>query len=273
MADDAHSFDPDLFLSAVDIFARKRMALPTHAVKGFAAEVVQRILSMDTRSDVVDASRVSAKRLGEFCDVLLQPLPEQALAYVAALQTQGVSPQAIRYGYIAGAARLLGDRWERDKVNFTEVAVATGHLYALMRAVKSEPQAHKAPDRGIRSALFAAVPGETHTLGITLAADTFRSHGWDIDLRISEEHDTLVRLVEKTRPAVIGVSLSTRERLADLIRLILALRVVVPHAIIGVAPALEMSDEDIRDIVDIDLVFRDAREALSDLDRLSRMRF
>ena len=272
MADDAHSFDPDLFLSAADIFARKRKVLPTHAVKDFAAEVVQRILSMDARSDKVDASRIRARRLGEFCDVLLQPLPEQALAYVAALQAQGVSSQVIRYGYIAGAARLLGERWERNEVNFTEVAVATGHLYALMRAVRSDPQAHTDQHRGIRSALFAAVPGETHTLGIILAADTFRSHGWDIDLRTSEDHDSLLRLVEKTRPAVIGLSLSTRARLADLIRLIIALRIVVPRAIMGVAPALEMSDEDIRDIVDIDLVFRDAREALTDLDRLSRMR-
>lgn len=272
MADDAHSFDPDLFLSAADIFARKRRALPVDAVKGFAAEVVQRILSMDTRAEFVDDARVSAKRLGEFCDVLLQPLPEQALAFIAALQAQGVSPQAIRYGYIAGAARLLGDRWDRNKVSFMDVTVATGHLYALMRAVKPDPQEHPGTHHGVRSALFAAVPGETHTLGITLASDTFRNHGWAIDLRISDDHDSLVRLVEKTRPAVIGLSLSTRERMADLIRLVLALRIVVPHATIGVAPGLEMSDAEIRDIVDIDLVFRDARHALADLDRLSRMR-
>ncbi|MDG3041738.1 cobalamin B12-binding domain-containing protein [Roseicyclus marinus] len=272
MAEDAQSFDPDLFLSAADIFARKGRTLPIHAVKGFATEVVQRILSMDARAEFVDDAKVSAKRLGAFCDTLLQPLPEKALAFVAALEAEGVTPDVIRYGYIAGAARLLGDRWDRNKVDFTEVAIATGRLYALIRAVKPDHQEHHGVHRGTRSALFASVPGETHTLGITLAADTFRNHGWDIDLRVSEDHDSLVRLVQHARPAVIGLSLSTRGRLADLIRLVLALRIVVPRAIIGVAPALEMSDTEITDIVDIDLVFRDARTALADLDRLLRLR-
>ncbi len=272
MAGDAQSFDSDIFQSAAALFLKKRSVLPVQTVKGFAAEVVQRIVLTAANASVVEDTNIGAQRLEEFCDVLLQPFPAKALAYTAALQAEGVTPQVLRYGYLAGAARLLGERWDRDEVTFMDVTVATGHLYALLRAIRSEPHDHNGAQSGIRSALFASVPGENHTLGITLAADTFRDQGWDIDLRIAESHDRLVTHVQTTRPAVIGLSLSTKERLADLIRLVLALRIVVPRAIIGVAPGLDISDEEIFGIVDIDIAFRDARHAVMDLERLARLR-
>lgn len=271
MAQDVHSLDIDIFQSAAALFIKKRSALPIHNVKGFAAEVVQRIGATGADTNFVDDTKISVKRLEQFCDVLLQPFPAKALAFAAALQAEGVTPQVLRYGYFAAAARLLGERWDQDKVTFMEVTVATGHLYALLRSVRSDPQEHYSAIHRTRNALFASVPGERHTLGIVLAADTFRDHGWDIDLQISENHDSLVNYIEGARPAVIGLSLSTKERLPDLIRLVLALRIVVPRAIIGVAPALEMSDKEIFSIVDIDIVFRDARHALTDLERLSRL--
>jgi hypothetical protein len=69
---------------------------------------------------------------------------------------------------------------------------------------------------------------------------------------------------------VIGLSLSTKARLPDLIRLVLALRIVAPSAIVGVAPALDMSDDEIMRLVDADIVFRHAGRALADLERRLR---
>lgn len=269
MAQDAHSLDVDIFQSAAALFIKKRNALPVDQVKGVATEVVQRIMSIGAHGNFVDETKVSERRLKEFCDVLLQPVPTKALVFAAKLQAEGVTPQVLRYGYFAAAARLLGERWDRDEVTFLEVTVATGHLYALLRAVRSDPADHYSSTHRSRNALFASVPGEKHTLGVVLAADTFRDHGWDIDLQISENHDNLVNYIKDTRPTLIGLSLSTKDRLAALIRLVLALRIVVPHAIIGVAPAAEMSDSEILGIVDVDIVFRDARHALTALERLS----
>jgi hypothetical protein len=51
-----------------------------------------------------------------------------------------------------------------------------------------------------------------------------------------------------------------------------ALRIESPLAIIGVAPAATMDADMVADMVDIDLVFRDADSARADLDRLIRLR-
>jgi hypothetical protein len=81
------------------------------------------------------------------------------------------------------------------------------------------------------------------------------------------DHDTLAAHIEQTRPHVIGLSFSGQERLEALIRLVVTTRLIVPDAIIGVAPPAQTA---LRDLVDIDLVFADARAACAQLDDLVR---
>lgn len=188
------------------------------------------------------------------------------------MQAKGVSVETLRFGYVAGAARLLGERWERDQTSFFDVTVATGHLYAVMRAIGPALRPVRSSLRPQRRALFAVVPGEKHTLGISLAAETFRDDGWGIALRLSDDHDSLVQYAEQDRPVVIGLSFSTAACLPDLIRLVLALRIVVPSALIGIAPPPDVSEDELLGVVDIDLVFRHAQQAVADMDRLMQLR-
>ncbi|ETX10243.1 hypothetical protein OCH239_22310 [Roseivivax halodurans JCM 10272] len=119
---------------------------------------------------------------------------------------------------------------------------------------------------------FAMVPGEEHGIGITVAADLFRDAGWEIDLQTGIDHDALVAHVEHTQPHIIGLSLSTEQRLDALVRLVVAIRITTPSAIIGVAPATTVDAGRLQDLVDIDLVFDDAPSACRDLERLIQLR-
>jgi hypothetical protein len=56
------------------------------------------------------------------------------------------------------------------------------------------------------------------------------------------------------------------------VRLVVAIRIVVPDAILGVAPAATLDEDEIRRLVDIDLIFRDARTAREELERLTSAR-
>jgi methanogenic corrinoid protein MtbC1 len=254
----------------VEVFRNKRNALAPNHLKDLAAEVVHRLVTMRENREIYAEQDVDAQQLSAFCDALLHHAPERALSFVANLQAQGVTRQHLRFGLIAGAARLLGERWDRDEVSFVDVTVATGHLYAVMRAVSADLGTRRTPIRPERRAIFASVPGETHTLGVTLAADAFRDAGWEIELKLAESHDSLIQHADQAKPLVIGLSLSTKARLPELIRLVLALRIVTPSAIVGVAPALDMSDDDILQLVDADIVFRHAGRALADLERRLR---
>ncbi|MBK5946490.1 hypothetical protein CCR83_08610 [Rhodobacter veldkampii DSM 11550] len=269
---ETHAINTELYHRANRLFDNKRNSLPAERIERLATEVIQRLVKLGPPVLRVDVNTIAPETVSEFCDLLLQPDSAAPLSFILDLQRSGVSQQNLRYGLIAEAARSLGERWDRNEIPFIEVTGATGQLYALIRALKTDHEEAGWARRTRPDALFAPVPGETHTLGITIATETFRDAGWDIDLRISEHHDDLIAHVTASQPTVVGVSLSTKERLPDLIRLVLALRIAVPLATIGVAPALDMDDAEIHDLVDVDLIFRDARLALNALERLLLLR-
>jgi methanogenic corrinoid protein MtbC1 len=266
------SIDADVFVRTASRFSLKRDTFAQDAVEALVGDIVRRLsrraaLGIRFEDPVIDEQSVAA-----FCDALVQPEPAAALEFIRQRRAAGLTRQGVYIGYIGAAARRLGKGWDEGKLSFAEVTIGTGHLYALMRALRAEGPPRTAPYDARRHALFATVPGETHGIGITVAADLFREAGWEIDLQIGKDHDALVARVEHALPQIIGLSLSTDHRLQDLVRLVVALRMVVPHAIVGVAPGGCLNDDRITELVDIDLLFHDARTACAELDRLVRMR-
>ena len=266
------AIDAQLFARTASLFDVKRRALAPAAVEILASDIVRRISSAVALSPRFDDPVINEESVAALCDALVQPRPTAALQFIEDRRAEGVTRQGVYIGYICAAARRLGESWDENRLSFLEVTVGTGHLYALMRALRAEEPATRSAFDSRRCALFATVPGEDHGIGITVAADLFRDAGWEIDLRVGADHDDLMDHVENTRPSVIGLSLSTEHRLEDLVRLVVAMRIVVPQAIIGVAPAAGLDETRVRSLVDIDLLFGDARTACADLERLLRLR-
>lgn len=264
--------DPEVFLRAATRFAARRGMVDRSAVEALASDIVAGLAGTATRATGFEDPVIDEDSLASFCDALVQPDPDAALAFVAGLRAAGMTRHGVYLGYVGAAARRLGEGWDTGRLSFAQVTIGTGHLYALMRALRAEGPAAGTAYDARRHALFATVPGETHGIGITMAADLFSEAGWEIDLQIGKDHDTLVARVTGARPQIVGLSLSTDRRLDDLIRLVVALRMAVPRAIVGVAPGSALCDRTITDLADVDLLFRDAAEACADLDRLIRLR-
>jgi methanogenic corrinoid protein MtbC1 len=272
MENPSYLIDSEAFVRTASLFVAKRKTLGPAAVEALAYDIVARVARSARFFPRYDDVVVCEASLSDFCDALVNPAPDAALQFIEQLRSEGTTREEIYLGYIAAAARELGERWTRDRVSFMQVTVGTGHLYALMRAIRADPLTTRPSSDTRRSALFATVPGEQHGIGITIAAHLFREAGWEIDLQISTDHDCLVARTESTCPAVIGLSLSTEQQLEGLVRLVVAMRIVQPHAIIGVAPGSSLDKNTITGLADIDMVFEDARAALRDLDRLIRLR-
>lgn len=266
------SFDAEIFARTASLFATKRESFAPDAVETLANDIVRRLASIRRREPSFETPEISNESIDAFCETLIQPSPDAALQFIEERRAEGVTRQGVYLGYITAAARALGRGWDEDRFSFFEVTCGTGHLYALMRALRAETSSARPAFDGRRCALFATVPGEDHGIGITVAADLFREAGWEIDLRTGTDHDALVAHVERTRPNIIGLSLSTEQRLAALVRLVVAMRITVPFAIIGVAPATNVDAARLHDLVDIDLVFDDAPSACRELERLIRLR-
>ncbi len=264
--------DRQVFARTTSLFASKRETLPPDAVEAVANDIVRRLALLTKVARSVEVPEIDEEQIEAFCDVLVKPDPDAALHFIEDRRAEGLSRQGVYLGYIPGGARCLGERWDRDELSFLQVTCGTGHLYALMRALGSElPLLHRKFDNR-RVALFATVPGEDHGIGITVAAGIFRESGWEIDLETGTDHDQLVAHVECTLPKIIGLSLSTERRLEALVRLVVAIRLIMPDAIIGVAPSSSVSEKQLHELVDIDLVFTDAAAALQKLEQLLWLR-
>jgi len=265
-------FDAEILSRTTSLFATKRDAFGSDAVELLVSDIVRRLASAKPRDPSFETPEISDGSIDAFCETLIQPNPAAALQFIEDRRTEGVTRQGVYLGYIVAAARSLGQGWDEDRFSFLEVTYGTGHLYALMRALRAETSSARPAFDGRRCALFATVPGEEHGIGITVAADLFREAGWEIDLRTGTDHDALVTHVEDTQPHIIGLSLSTEQRLDALVRLVVAMRIAMPSAIIGVAPATNVDAARLHDLVDIDLVFDDAPSACRELERLIRLR-
>lgn len=272
MGIESGSFDQDAFVRTAELFETKRLDFPADAIETLAGDIVRRLSSPSMRQPQLEADAICDESLDAFCEVLIKPDATQALQFIEARRAEGLTRQGVYLGYIAAAARRLGEGWETDRLSFVDVAYGTGHLYALMRALRVERPSPSGPSNWRKHALFAAVPGEDHGIGVTMAADLFRDAGWDIDLKTDTDHDALLAYVEASRPKIIGLSLRSSRRLDSLVRLVVAIRICVPEAIIGVAPGGDLKPGRILKLADIDLVFNDVPSAIKELERLVALR-
>ena len=266
------SFDEPSVARAATLFSAKRELFPPNTIEGLAKTIVRQLASATEEAVKTARTVTTEESLDAFCDVLCRPSPDAALSFIKERLEEGSSREDIYLGYIGAAARRLGERWDEDEASFTDVTIGSGHLYALMRAMRTEQANVRPATDDQRSALFAAIPGEDHSVGITVAANVFRDAGWEIDLQVDKDHDQLIAHAKDTKPHIIGLSLSTDRRLDALAGLVLALRINLPGATIGVGSGDALAAEKVRAVADVDFLFEDAPSALTKLESLVEQR-
>jgi methanogenic corrinoid protein MtbC1 len=192
--------------------------LPEDEVRSLAREVLRRVAQRATRQAAF-AKRASHAEIERLCMALTTEDNEAATHLITQIRADGATPDAIYLTYLAGAARLMGEWWDDNRLSFVDVTIGTSRIYSIMRGmshlfVPNEPAQ-------ARGAFFASVPGETHTLGVSMAADLFRKEGWDIQLLLGLSHDELISEIAQSRPKLIGVSCSGRHSASSLARLVI----------------------------------------------------
>ncbi|MDO9524626.1 MAG: cobalamin-dependent protein [Gemmobacter sp.] len=252
----------ELAFSEVDVV---RESLPDAAVAALAQEVVLRVSRNLTLRHGSDAFP-SLKEIESLCEALVANDPAASIAYIECVQQSGASFETICQGYLAVAARRLGEWWDNDLVSFYKVTIAAGRIYAILRILRLS-RIVPIPDMK-RSAIFASVPGDSHTLGITIAADMAREQNWDIELFVGLSHQDLVHALELRQTALIGLSASGKRSLPALIKLIVALRISNPNARILVCGNIGTENFNLVGVTGADAVAVDLDTALGQMERL-----
>jgi methanogenic corrinoid protein MtbC1 len=251
--------DREAFERARELFTMRTGALPDTAVHALAAEVITRL---ERRSANLPDAPPPEADIDALCDALVSPRDDAAADLVLQARLNGMPVDMIYLGFIAGAARRLGERWDEDRTTSAQMTIAAGRIYAIMRGLRQSFVSDQYMSLGQEHGLFVSTPGETHTLGVTMAADYFRRRGWQIDLRTGLSHHELLAEADRYAYPVIGISASSERSVFPLARLIVALRIRHPGSWIMVSGKIVDLIPEVMTLVDADGIATDAEAAL-----------
>jgi len=255
-------FDRSAYQNATQQLRLVETELPQDAISNLAREVVRRLaFRMPRHENVADLPTQSEIDL--LCAALLSGDDRAADQFILAARRDGVDTAAISRGYVAGAARKLGQMWDDDRISFIDVTLACGKLYGIIRGLRHVLAPQIVQGRETRPALFALVPGETHTLGIEIATDHFRRDGWDVDMLMGLDHDAMVAEADLRHYEAIVLVANSDRMLEPLTRLSLALRITQPLAHIIVAGGILDHHPDILRLVGAEAVMADLDSAIA----------
>jgi methanogenic corrinoid protein MtbC1 len=260
----ATAFDRAEYEKADQQFRLVSEKLPRQAVTSLAREVVNRLAFRMPRVGAKEELPSEAE-IDALCDMLLSSDDTAADDLIVTARKDGLRVEVIYLGYVAGAARRLGEMWDEDEISFMQVTLASGKLYRIIRALRHVVAPVIIENRDEWPAMFALVPGETHSLGIEMATDLFRREGWDVDLMLGLDHDTLVDKSDRRSYRAIVLVAHSDRMVEPLTRLVLALRISHPLAQVLVAGHILDHQPDISTLVGADAVIKDIDTAIARL--------
>ncbi|RZJ18331.1 MAG: cobalamin-binding protein, partial [Haliea sp.] len=115
-----------------------------------------------------DAERLGPQDVERFARLVLARDDDVAQACVDAMRDRGVPIESIYLDLLAPVARHLGELWEQDLCDFTDVTLGLGRLQQVLRELSPAfGQSIDHPTNG-RRVLLLPSPGEQHTFGLVM---------------------------------------------------------------------------------------------------------
>jgi hypothetical protein len=208
---------------------------------------------------------VSAEEVATFGQLILTRGEEQAMACITRKRAAGAPIEAIYLDLLAPAARSLGELWEEDLCDFTDVTLGLGHLQKMLRDLNKEAEQSRYPTPNGLRILLVPTPGEQHTFGLAMVAELFRKQGWEVVGGPYDLADSPQVLAGHRAFDVVGFSLATSVNLNNLKKTIAEVRKASKNkgvCIMVGGPLFTLHPEHGSDI-GADLVASDAQQAPS----------
>jgi MerR family transcriptional regulator, light-induced transcriptional regulator len=167
---------------------------------------------------------ITAEDVRHFARMVLSHEEDSAFAAIQTWRAREVSVEMIYLDLLAPTARYLGELWEDDLCNFTDVTVGLGRLQRVLRELSPAlGRSVEHPSQG-RRVLLLPSPGEQHTFGLVMVAEFFRRAGWDVTGGAWAAGADAAALVNAEWFDVIGFSLGAEVHLSQLAAIIAGVR-------------------------------------------------
>jgi len=152
---------------------------------------------------------VTASDVDNFVNLLLEGRQAEGLDWIEEARGKGVSIESIFLNLLAPAARQLGELWEEDERDFTEVTLGLAELHKILHMLPSMSELHKQYVPNGLTILLMPSPGDQHTLGLAMVAEFFQRDGWAVDGGTFAAADNPALLVKAKHYDAVGFSLAT----------------------------------------------------------------
>ena len=158
----------------------------------------------------LDSAQVQV--LGQAC---LQSL-DAARQVVFGWQRQGLSLADIYVRGIAPCARLIGEWWSSDRLDFAMVSIVSTYLQQLLHDFSAEFLQEAPQPRNGLSLLLLTEPGAQHSMGLFMLSEFFKQAGWAVTVGVPQDMAEFKRLFQTDWFDAVGVSISTDRHLDTL---------------------------------------------------------
>jgi methanogenic corrinoid protein MtbC1 len=171
----------------------------------------------------VGKSALDLSQVQVLAQACLQGL-DAARQVVFGWQRQGQSLEDIYLQGITPCARLLGDWWCADRLDFAMTTIASSHLQQLLHDFSNEFLQESARQSKPWSLLLMTEPGAQHSLGLLMLSEFFKRSGWNVTVGVPQDVREFQRLFQSEWFDAVGVSISSDRQLDALASLLPSLR-------------------------------------------------
>jgi len=163
-----------------------------------------------TRPSSAEKNAVTATEIEEFIHLIIHHDASIGRGYVQALRERGVQMTVIYMHLFAVAARRLGEMWDNDECDFTQVTIAVCRMHQLIHSFSAGQQDQfYSQEPASRNILLLPADGEQHTFGLLMAGEFFRSAGWNVYNGAADSEQELLGILARQSFDAVGVSIST----------------------------------------------------------------
>ena len=190
------------------------------------AEIIPRLLKAERinpmRLSLVPTSRPlpSPEEVQTFVNCCLASDPLAAPAFVAQIMDEGLNTEHVFMELITPAARYLGQQWESDQMDFTQVTHGLVRLHAIAHDIGFEFQDGPQVQGEVKRVMIASAPHSEHILGPTIVAEFFRKGGWQVVVEVSPSAKELANAVSNEWFDAVGISVGIEQQLESLAQLV-----------------------------------------------------
>jgi methanogenic corrinoid protein MtbC1 len=131
-------------------------------------------------------------------------------------QRQGQSLEDIYIQGITPCARLLGEWWCSDRLDFAMTTIASAHLQQLLHDFSAEFLQETPPQSNGLSLLLLTEPGAQHSMGLFMLSEFFKRAGWVVTVAVPQDVSDFKKMFVSDWFDAVGISISTDRHLGTL---------------------------------------------------------